>query len=80
MNDVDITSLLKNKLPDCKFSITGEHCNFTITAIGDCFINKSKLQRQQMINGILQQEIANGHIHALTLKTYTSAEWSITNG
>lgn len=76
MNNQQIIEQLKNALPDTEFRINGEACDLTVTAIGECFAGKSRVQRQQMVNGILQAAISRGDIHALSIRAYTPDEMS----
>ncbi|NKB47378.1 MAG: BolA/IbaG family iron-sulfur metabolism protein [Legionellales bacterium] len=80
MMENDIRQLLTQTFPQAHIAIEleGGHCH--ITVVSDVFIDKTKLQRQQMINRLLGSMIAEGHLHALHLQTYTSQEWEALNG
>lgn len=51
----------------------GSH--FQIIAVGDIFAEMSRVKKQQLIYKPLSEYIASGSIHALSIKTYTCAEW-----
>tara|TARA_R110000868_G_scaffold8205_9_gene42846 strand:- start:25869 stop:26087 length:219 start_codon:yes stop_codon:yes gene_type:complete len=70
----DIKQKLIDALPDTDFTIEGEGCNLQITAVGECFASKRKVQRQQMVLAVLKDEIANGSIHAATVVAKTPDE------
>ena len=79
MRPDDVKALLEARVKGCFFHIEGEGCNFQVTAVGECFADMSRLKRQQLINGALSDEIASGSLHALTIKTYTPAQWDELN-
>jgi acid stress-induced BolA-like protein IbaG/YrbA len=70
-----IKQLIEAKLSDCTISVTGENGHFEVVAIGDIFTDKSMVAKQQLIYGTINEHITSGAIHALTIKTYTPAEW-----
>ncbi len=70
-----IKQLIETKLSDCEISVSGENGHFEVVAIGDIFADKSLVAKQQLIYGTINEHITSGAIHALTIKTYTSAEW-----
>lgn len=45
-----------------------------VTVVSDEFKGKSLMQRHRLIYGILDDELKNQGLHALTLKTKTQAE------
>ena len=70
-----IAKLLYSHLPDCRFTveIDGNHC--LVTAIGETFVGKKAVQRQQLIYRALKDPITEGNIHAVHMKIYTPDEW-----
>jgi len=70
-----IKQLIEAKLSDCDISVSGENGHFEVVAIGDIFADKSMVAKQQLIYGTINERITSGDIHALTIKTYTPAEW-----
>lgn len=43
--------------------------------MGESFEGLSPVKRQQLIYGALSEEIASGALHAVSIKTYTPAQW-----
>ncbi|MGQ4880341.1 BolA family protein [Billgrantia sp. LNSP4103-1] len=76
MQPSDIKALLEARLEDCDFYIQGEGCNFQVIAVGEVFDGLSPVKRQQLIYGALSDEIASGAVHAVSIKTYTPAQWA----
>lgn len=54
--------------------LTGTQDHYKVTIISDLFLNKSRVQRQQLVNKALAEPL-KGPLHALTMETYTLAEY-----
>ncbi len=70
----DVKEQLLTHLPDCDIQVDGEGANFNIIAIGDLFVGLNAVKRQQAVYAALNEQIANGSIHAITMKTFTLDE------
>lgn len=71
----EIENILKAELPLSFVKVQGDGSHYQVVAVGDCFADVSRIKRQQMIYGPLQAQIADGSIHALSIKTFTEAQW-----
>ena len=73
-----ILDKLKNTM-DCTYceveDISDGSAKFSVLIVSDVFIGKSLLQRHRLIYNIFTEEM-NGPIHALSLKTYTTSEYT----
>ena len=58
---------------------SGEGCNFAVTVVGEIFAGLTPVKKQQLVYGCLHQYIADGFIHALTIKAYTPQQWEKMN-
>jgi acid stress-induced BolA-like protein IbaG/YrbA len=75
MNNDKILQKLTATFPEVNFSVSGEGCRFTIQAVGDTFVQVSRLKRQQMLNEALA-EFLKEEIHAVQYKIFTLAEFA----
>ncbi len=75
MQPEEVTKILSEALSECEISVAGEGNHFQVTAIGEMFEGLSSVKRQQSIYACLNSYIADGTIHAITMKVYTPAEW-----
>lgn len=75
MDATTVTALLKAHLPDCEVRVEGEGNRYDITAIGEVFEGKRPVQRQQLVYAALAEQIANGSIHAVNIRTFTPEQW-----
>ncbi|XKG30702.1 BolA family transcriptional regulator [Idiomarina seosinensis] len=52
-----------------------EGANVNIIAVGDVFAPLNRVKRQQLVYSPLKPLIADGSIHAVSIKTYTPDDW-----
>ncbi len=75
MQPHDVKSLLEQNLPDVQVEVDGEGCNFQLLLISDELAALSPVKRQQQIYAQLNEPIADGRIHAVTMKFFTREAW-----
>lgn len=76
MNSQEIQALLEKAIENAQVIAEGEGCNFQLTIIADAFEGLSTVKRQQLVYAYLQEVIADGTIHAVTMKTYTPEQYA----
>jgi len=73
----DIEEKIKQKLKTEILEVSdlrgGDH--FQVIVVSPDFENKTLVEKHKMIYEILDAEMKSNEIHALTLKTYSPAEW-----
>ncbi|KAA1192778.1 BolA/IbaG family iron-sulfur metabolism protein [Pseudohalioglobus sediminis] len=75
MDAATVKALLQNHMPECEFRVQGEGANYDITAIGDVFEGLRPVKKQQLVYAALSDEIAEGSIHAVNIRTFTPEQW-----
>ena len=76
-----IRQMILAKLPESIVAVESmDNVHFSAIVASDDFKDKSLVKRQQLVYGCLGDNIHNGNIHALTLKTFTQEEWDAQNG
>jgi len=75
METVDIKSMIEAGIPGSMVEVNGDGCNASVVVVSDEFEGKSLLQQQRMVYGTLGDLIQDGTIHALSIKSYTQAQW-----
>ncbi len=75
MENQQVQRLIEEGLPGATAMVTGDGYHYDAVVVGDCFEGKSLVQKQKMVYSVLNQHIASGAIHALTIKTYTPEQW-----
>lgn len=76
METDEVKALLEGQLADCEIQVEGGGSSFQITVIGALFEGLNAVKKQQCVYAALNEKIADGTIHAVTIKTFTPAEWS----
>jgi acid stress-induced BolA-like protein IbaG/YrbA len=60
--------------------VTGDGYHYQLTIVSDAFLGKAKVARQQWVYARLRDYITTGSLHALSMKTWTKAEWEKEHG
>ena len=76
MQAEDVKSHLEAQLPGTRVEVEGQGCDFQLNLIGDELAALSPVKRQQQVYAHLNDWIANGSIHAVTMKFFTQAAWA----
>ena len=63
------------ELAECHVSSDGSH--YSVIAVGEIFADLRRLKAQQVIYAPLNSYIADGSLHALSIKTYTPEKWRL---
>jgi acid stress-induced BolA-like protein IbaG/YrbA len=75
MQAQEVQHIIESQIPEATVITAGEGCNFEVTVISDVFSGLLPVKRQQRVYECVNQQIADGTIHALTIKAYTPAQW-----
>ena len=75
MQPSEVKALLEAGLQDCEITVQGEGSHFDILVVGDMFDGLRPVKKQQLVYAVLNEQIADGSIHAVNIRTYTPAEW-----
>jgi acid stress-induced BolA-like protein IbaG/YrbA len=75
MDAATVKVLLQDHLSECEFHVQGEGNHYDIVAIGAVFEGLRPVKKQQLVYAALNEQIADGSIHAINIRTYTPAQW-----
>jgi len=75
MTNEEIAEMLTKELALHEVKVKSEGTHFQIMAIDDRFDDMSRVKRQQLVFAPLSDLIADGTIHAVTIKTFSTAQW-----
>lgn len=75
MTNEEVTQVLKETLSLHDVKVKSEGSHYQIIAIDDQFDGMSRVKKQQMIYTPLSDKIADGTMHAITIKTFSVAQW-----
>lgn len=74
----EIEQLVSAALPECKVNVEGGDGKYLVSVIDEVFEGLNAVKRQQTIYKILNEHIASGAIHAVSMNLQTAAENSAT--
>lgn len=75
MSHSQIETLIKAGYPDSIVQLEGEGCDLLATVVSELFEGLSLVKQQQGVMATLQAPISSGKLHAVTIKTFTPAQW-----
>lgn len=75
MDPEEVKKLILAGLPECEVTVKGDGSHFDALVVGDVFDGKSLLARQKLVYATVNEVITSGQLHALSIKSYTPAEW-----
>jgi acid stress-induced BolA-like protein IbaG/YrbA len=75
MNPEDIEKIIESGIENSKATVTADGNKYEATIISDAFEGLSLVKKHQLVYSLLNEHIASGVIHALTINAYTPAEW-----
>lgn len=76
MQAEDVKRYLEENLPGTTVVVEGQGCDFQLNLISDELAGLSPVKRQQQVYAHLNDWIANGSIHAVTMKFFSQAAWA----
>ena len=80
MQPDEIKALIEAGIPGSQATVTGDGSHFEATVVSDAFEGLSMLKQHQMVYKVLNEHIASGAIHALSIRSYTPAAWAQVQG
>ena len=76
MSPLELQTILREKLADCEVNVGGDGYHYEVVAIGSVFEGLSPVKKQQTVYSCINDLIADGTVHAVSIKTYTPDEWA----
>jgi len=75
MDAAAVQVLVSTQLGDCEVTVEGEGSHYDILVIGEMFAGLRPVAKQQLVYAALGEQIADGSIHAVNIRTFTADEW-----
>jgi len=69
-----LRSVISSGLGDCEIDMQMDGNKIFLDLVADVFVGLSRVKRQQLVYSLLNEWIASGEIHAVTMKTVTPDE------
>lgn len=71
-----VAALISADIPEAEVRVTGDGSHFDAIVISRAFAGLSLLNRQRKVYASVNEQIANGELHALSIKAFTPEEWT----
>ncbi|GAA0200525.1 MULTISPECIES: BolA family protein [Kangiella] len=71
----DIKKLIEQEINTTELRVDGDGSHFQVIVVSEQFEGLRAVKKQQMVYAAVNEHIASGDIHALTIKAYTPQEW-----
>ncbi len=74
MSPEKIQKLIAERMPDARVEVSGGDGKYTANVISEVFDGLPPLKRHRLVYACVNDEIASGELHALTIVAKTPAE------
>ena len=75
MTNDEIKRTLLDALDLAEVYIKSDGSHYSIIAVGEMFAELSRVKRQQAVYSPLAEKVADGTMHAVSIKTFTPDAW-----
>jgi len=76
MTNEELQTLISTNLPCAHIELSGDGRHWYATIVSSEFEGKRLIQRHQRVYATLGGSMQTDEVHALSMKTYTPAEWA----
>jgi acid stress-induced BolA-like protein IbaG/YrbA len=76
MNSEELKTIIAADLPCDHLEVTGDGRHWYATIVSSAFEGLRPIQRHQRVYATLGGRLQTDEVHALSMKTYTPAEWA----
>ena len=73
MNE-DIITAIRDRIPDAEVDVLLDGNRALITVVSTAFEDLSRVRKQQLVYGCIEDYIRDGRLHAVTIRAQTPAE------
>jgi acid stress-induced BolA-like protein IbaG/YrbA len=71
----EIKNIISQAISLDELHVNGENGHYQVIAVSDMFDGMSRVKQQQAIYAPLQDVIASGAVHAVSIKAFTPTKW-----
>lgn len=74
MDAQQIENLIQTGIPDAEVTVSGGEGKFEATVVSNAFEDLVPVKRHQLVYATVREQIADGSLHALTIRPLTPEE------
>jgi len=75
-----VAQLIRDGLSGAEVRVTGDGSHFEAIVVSDAFDGLTPIKKQRLVMDTVKPQIASGELHALSIKTFTPAQWAEQQG
>ncbi|WP_341937796.1 BolA family protein [Marinimicrobium sp. C2-29] len=75
MQPDQIKALIQANIPESEVQVGVDGSHINLVVVSDAFRGITPVKKQQMVYAALSEQIADGSIHAVHMKTLTPEQW-----
>lgn len=75
MTEDQIKQLIESAIEGAQVTVKLEGANVQLTVVSEAFAGLRSIKKQQMVYAAIQEQIADGSLHAVNMQTFTPEEW-----
>jgi acid stress-induced BolA-like protein IbaG/YrbA len=75
-----VEALIRAGLDNAQVQVTGDGSHFDAVVVSEAFAGLTPIKKQRLVMDTVKTQIASGELHALSIKTFTPAEWAAQGG
>ena len=79
MTSEELQTIIAAGLPCEHLDVTGDGRHWYATIVSSAFAGQRLIQRHKRVYATLGARMQTDEVHALSMKTYTPAEWAVSN-
>ena len=76
MTSEELQTIISAGLPCEHLEVSGDGSHWYATLVSSAFEGLSRIKRQQRVYATLGNRLQTNEVHALSMKTFTPAEWA----
>ncbi|WP_295441273.1 BolA/IbaG family iron-sulfur metabolism protein [uncultured Thiodictyon sp.] len=73
METESIAALIRAGIPGAEVQVTGDGSHFEAVVVSAAFAGLTPIKKHRLVMDTVREQIANGELHALSIKTRTPA-------
>lgn len=77
MDAQQVENLIQAGMPDAEVTVSGGEGKFEATVVSSAFEGLMSVKRHQLVYATVREQIADGSLHALTIRPFTPDEHEI---
>lgn len=71
-----VAGLIRTGMPGAVVQVVGDGSHFEAVVVSEAFEGLTPIKKQRLVMDTVKVQIASGELHALSIRTFTPAQWA----